>query len=143
MKKVITICLLVITLLVGGTTIDAKTAKKKSTKAKTSLTVLNFVKSTGRGYCVPYNTSILTSHGYKYLGEDMWGDSKGNIVDSYESFEGSTRILIQFKNIAERDKFMKGWEKFFEFVGKGTYLTGGAHDTVTMEVDGTTVTIQD
>lgn len=142
MKKVITICLLVITLLVGGMSLDAKTTKKKS-KARTSLTVLNFVKSTGRGYSVPYNTSILTSHGYKYIGEDMWGDSKGNIVDSYQSFEGSTRIVIYFKNIAERDKFMKGWEKFFKFVGDGRYLAEGAHDAVTMEIDGTKVSIQD
>ena len=35
MKKVITICLLVISLLVGGTTVDAKTTKKKG-KARTT-----------------------------------------------------------------------------------------------------------
>ena len=37
MKKVITICLLVVTLLVGGMTMDAKTTKKKG-KARTAQT---------------------------------------------------------------------------------------------------------
>ena len=36
MKKVITICLLVVTLLVGGMTMDAKTTKKKSSKTSSS-----------------------------------------------------------------------------------------------------------
>ena len=38
MNKVITICLLVVTLLLGGMTMEAKTTKKKSTKTKTTQT---------------------------------------------------------------------------------------------------------
>lgn len=38
MKKIITICFLVVTLLAGGMTMDAKTTKKKSSKARTSQT---------------------------------------------------------------------------------------------------------
>ena len=38
MNKVITICLLVVTLLAGATTMEAKTTKKKSTKTKTTQT---------------------------------------------------------------------------------------------------------
>ena len=38
MKKVITICLLVVTLFVGSMTMDAKTTKKKSTRGKTTQT---------------------------------------------------------------------------------------------------------
>ncbi|MCH5223258.1 MAG: hypothetical protein J1E82_04390 [Muribaculaceae bacterium] len=37
MKKIFTICLLIITLLTGGMTMDAKTAKKKA-KARSSQT---------------------------------------------------------------------------------------------------------
>ena len=140
MKKLVTILMLVAVLFVGGATIDAKTTKKKA-KAKTSLNILHLVKHDNRGYYIPYNLSIIKSHGYKYLGEDMWGDAQGNELDIY-NYEGITEVSISFKNIAERDKFLKGWQKLFMYEN-GIYIARGAHDAVIMKINGTNVKIYD
>lgn len=76
MKKAITICLLVITLLAGGMTMDAKTTKKKG-KAKARTTQTTSSKWNGDipsasfladtfffGYDHPNNGSTFKSHGY-------------------------------------------------------------------------------
>lgn len=161
MKKIITICLLVITLLVGGMTLDAKTTKKSAKTSQSrkssssSFTVNSFIKGTYNGYelkSLKQIKSLLTSNGYKYLGSEytqvsefdadayIYEDSKGNIITVTainDSSAGVTddvnEITFTFINSNERDKFTKG----------KTYEIYGAGDQVQLTVDGNTVTLVD
>lgn len=85
MKKVITICLLVATFLVGGTTADAKTSKKKSTKTKTTQTSAAQWNGDIPSGTILYNTFFngkassyenqFIDHGYTVNGQHGWIDS--------------------------------------------------------------------
>ena len=79
MKKIITICLLIVTLIVGGTTMDGKATKKKN-KTKTSQTVSSQWNgdippaSTMYGFFQNRNSySAFKNHGYSYSGDDLEG----------------------------------------------------------------------
>lgn len=161
MKKVISICLLVITLLVGGIPMEAKTAKKTAKTSQSrkssssSLSVNSFMKNSGRGYeltSLKQIRSILTSKGFKYIGSEytqvseldadgyIFKDSKGNevvvvaITDSNVGVvEDVIEITFRFINASERDKFTKGKKN----------ESYGAHDQVNLEVEGNTVTLTD
>lgn len=63
MKKAITICLLVVTLLAGGMTMDAKTTKKKSSKSSASASWNGDVPSAALIFNLGPE-SEFTSHGY-------------------------------------------------------------------------------
>ena len=77
MKKVITICLLVVTLLVGGMTMDAKTSKKKSSKSSSSATWNGDIPSAAVIVKLfdSNDGSQLVKHGYKFR------DDSGDYID--------------------------------------------------------------
>ena len=160
MKKIITICLLAITLLMGGMALDAKTTKEtaktsQSRKRSSSFTVKSFMEKAFRGYQLkdlkPIK-SILTSNGYKYEGSEHTLDS-GHDIDTYtfKDLKGNkvavvvisdkeigvvddvNEIIFTFINSTERDKFTK----------KETIDSYGAHDQVIINVDGNTVKLSD
>lgn len=99
MKKVITICLLVATLFVGGITADAKTTKK-NTKARTtqtgkkggSLSVDTFLKCENSQYKLYWYKDLskikaaLKDLGYKDIGEEDGG--------YYESEDGEMAPMV-------------------------------------------------
>lgn len=74
MKKVITICLLVATLLVGGMTMDAKTTKK------------NYKKSTSRNSISRQRNGIINGHTAIDLGLSVrWATENINANTSYQT----------------------------------------------------------
>lgn len=161
MKKVITISLMVIALIMGGMSVEAKTTKKstktsqRSASASASFTAKSFMKNTATGYelkSVKQIKSILASNGYKYIGSEytqvyeldadclIFRDSKGNevlvvaITDSNVGVvEDVNEITLNFVNSTERDKFMKGVQN--EIYGAG--------DQVQVQVNGNQVTLID
>ena len=164
MKKIATVLMLVAALLVGGMSIEAKTTKKTTktgqshkSSSSSAFTPKSFMSSTGRGYQLKSYSqikSILTSNGYKYVGDEytqysyseidadgyIFLDSKGNEVvvtevnDSNVGVKGDVvEITFRFTNSGDRDKFLKGVTNEFY----------GAHDQVQVEVSGNTVTLSD
>lgn len=161
MKKVITISLMVVALIMGGVSVDAKTTKKstktsqRSASASASFTAKSFMQNTATGYAlksVKQIKSILASNGYKYIGSEytqvsefdadcfIFRDSKGNevlvvaITDSNAGVvEDVNEITLNFVNSTERDKFMKGVQN--EIYGAG--------DQVQVQVNGNQVTLVD
>ena len=89
MKKVITICLLIVTLLAGGMTMEAKTTKKKSSK-KSSQTVAK--------------AQLLSNDVCRYFtfsskGTYNWGGNDGSSCDSGPYVkDGDVYILVSSRN---------------------------------------------
>lgn len=86
MKKLITICLLVITLLVGGMTADAKTSKKKSSSSASSSVKFGQLYD---GYPdIGGHTYTGTLQGYKLTVKFGPYSSSNGIVDIKVSYKG-------------------------------------------------------
>lgn len=99
MKKVIIICLLVVTLLVGGMTIDAKTTKRaskaKTTQTKQSPNVMGKVKVDNMTYNIMKNVTIVNPADRRSkMQPGWWKESNGayvlcdNFASHGESFLG-------------------------------------------------------
>lgn len=115
MKKVITVCLVIITLFVGGMTVDAKTTKKKSKATTTqtgkngiSLKVETFLKCENPQYKLYWYRDLseiettMKKLGYAYIGEEDAGDYEledGELVPMVTiGFQkGSTEVYV-YKN---------------------------------------------
>ena len=142
MKKVITITLLVITLLAGGMTIDAKTTKKKP-KARTTQVTNTFtdfekqfilpselVEKTNGKYWNAENEKILKilkQKGYKLSDEYNWDDYEWTAYkEAYNPNTGNlysmeiTRacgahiceIIIEFANVRDAQEFYNKIKKY-------------------------------
>ena len=133
MKKLITICLLVVTMLVGGMTVDAKTTKKKS-KAKSNSSAIckfkfdNVTKGDSR-----YNVS------FSLLSNGKVKATKNGFIGNFKKLKGAYKVTID--EVLEGDSC---WEVLF--VGDYVYSIGGGTDgdTVhdfTFNPSGNTVTI--
>ena len=89
MKKIITICLLVVTLLVGGMTAEAKTTKKKSSK-KSSQTVAK---------AQLLSNDICSYFTFSSKGTYNWGGNGGSSCDSGPYVvDGDVYILVSSRN---------------------------------------------
>lgn len=157
MKKIITICLLIISFLAGSIVIDAKTTNKK----RSTSTTLNYrkfvVDPPERGPYITLNTEVLKANGYIFIGRetrtmtDSDGDAYETICEIYRSPNGSEvidinsqegwRIAIKFAFATEKEKekFIRGWQKFFHEELFGGYMSYGAHDQVLLTIEGNTV----
>ena len=99
MKKVITICLLVVTLLVGGLTVEAKTTKKKS-KIKSSKTTSNsynnpFTKKY-KGYIGPYSVIVtLTFYDYEFDRTYVGNSDNWKVKGSYVYTEAGNKLNLK------------------------------------------------
>ena len=108
MKKVITICFLVVTLLAGGMTMDAKTTKKKSSKARTTSTQKSSKPSGALALVNIQNGGklYLMNNGIVKVTPSSW-DSDGNYVKSNGAYimswgsgsYGDNKISVIYGNI--------------------------------------------
>ena len=116
MKKVITICLLVVTLLAGGMTMDAKTTKKKS-KTRTTKTVGSNVAIAGK--------FTAYDHIYTLLANGKIKSPKGRIIGKYEKKDNGSYYEI---DMSEGD-----WYVIYMIVGNKVYAVGGGTDGIGIE----------
>ena len=85
MKKVITICLLVVNLLVGGMTVEAKTTKKKSTKSSSQTVAKAQLLS----------NDVCSYFTFSSKGTYNWGGNGGSSCDSGPYIkDGNAYILV-------------------------------------------------
>ena len=99
MKKLLTICLLVVTLLVGGMTVDAKTTKKKSSKSSSSASWNDDIPS---ATLIINNgpESQFLNHGYYY---DDSGYTKPGVCEFHHmGTSGGWVISIEIPNSSKR-----------------------------------------
>ena len=99
MKKIITICLIVVTLLVGGMTATAKTtttsrhstAKSKSSSRTSGLTINDFCHKVGSQYLFKDNLpSIIESLGFKLVSSKRYQDDTITTEDIFVLCESKT-----------------------------------------------------
>ena len=101
MKKVITICLLVVTLLVGGMTMDAKTSKKKSSKSSSSATWNGDIPSAAIIVNPHKYDSQLINHGYR---DDYTGFIKSGVCEFHHmGTSGGWVIDIEIPDSSKRN----------------------------------------
>ena len=111
MKKIITIALLVVTLLVGGMTVDAKTTKKKA-KTKSHSTVIGKFEYTTDIYGSKATISLLSNGNIKCTNKCIGG--------SYEKITGAYKIFL-FPNGVDCGH----WCEICLIVGDYAYAIGG------------------
>ena len=131
MKKIITICLLVVTLLLGGMTMEAKTTKKKA-KAKTASTSsakwngdippASFIANTFFfGSRFPNNENILKNHGYtmvKEYGGIVNASKEGVCEIGFQSWAHSMEVSITVYNTTQREWLYNSIRSFLKSEGR-------------------------
>ena len=165
MKKVITICLLVATLIAGGMTMDAKTTKKKTrtTASRSSSNdgasylysymffsadgfyrpsmIIDDLK--GVGFKLKSTSKVRTEYGDSYVTAKKSVYTSGNATVSIWEYSGDTiEVDIKFTRTSDLNSFIDrmrshGWEYSDTYGGSKCYYW----EAGSMYVDGLSVTL--
>ena len=101
MKKLITICLLVVTLLVGGMTMDAKTTKKKSkgSSSKQSSSVFANFTYDGNSWGLKKNGDVVSKmHNGKYGEAGKYVEDNSGYILVFGSGDTPEELAIIYKD---------------------------------------------